>query len=72
MIGNGKATVWQAVAIQGATSARLHIQHNAIRGIQMFANDQEIDFNIEPEVMQFEGTFNVFKVYPGVFIMSLK
>ena len=38
----------------------------------MFANDQEIDFDIEPETMQFEGTVNFSKFYPGVFIMSLK
>lgn len=56
---NGRATVWQAVAISGTTQSRVHIQYSPTRVIQVFINDYEIDYDVEPETLKSNGESKV-------------
>ena len=52
---DGRATLWQAVAVRGKEGTTVHIQYNELSGLEMYLNHAQIELSATASVIRYPG-----------------
>ena len=52
---DGRATLWQAVAVRGKNGTTVHIQYNELSGLAMYLNHAQLELSETASIVRYPG-----------------